>query len=201
MTNSPTPPDRPYVYAFGAKRLVLLASLVLSLVAFSLMLGIRIERYQQSAGEVMRQASPQEISKPVGSSSKTDNKAEPAESSSPVALPKTEVKPKAASAAPAKTKAPAPAKDTSPPPKKAVQRGHYAVQVESSQDRTKASLQVRLLKDKGFKSYLEEVDLGDKGRYFRVMVGPFQTKAEAGKVRSALAEDSRFTGSYIRYLP
>ena len=48
---------------------------------------------------------------------------------------------------------------------------------------------------------IEETQLENRGLYFRVMVGPFRTRAEAVKAQSALAKDSRFAGSYIRYLP
>ena len=49
MMNKPGQPDKARVYAFGNKRLVLLACMVLLLIALSMMLGIRIERHQQSA--------------------------------------------------------------------------------------------------------------------------------------------------------
>ena len=48
MANDIVPSDRPHVYAFSTKRLVMMASVVLLLIALSLMLGIRIERYQRT---------------------------------------------------------------------------------------------------------------------------------------------------------
>jgi len=230
MTNNPVPPGKPYVYAFSTRKLVLLACMVLALIALSLMLGIRIERYQRSADLAsvggVGEGAPVE---PTGSSPKagpadskpgvapqkaaTKPQAEPAATSDvkdkPVESdsqpkPKPLVSTKAAQAAKSEAKpavAAKPTRPSAPSVEKTVPRGHYAVQVESSQDRAKAGLQVELLKKKGFASYLEEIQLENRGLYFRVMVGPFRTRAEAVKAQSALAKDSRFAGSYIRYLP
>ena len=218
MTNNPVPPNKPYVYAFSTRRLVLLACTVLALIALSLMLGIRIERYQRSAdiasvggvGEVSPADSkpgvaPQKAAtKPKAEPAATsDVKGKPVESDSQP-KPKPLVSTKATQAAKSAAKPAVAAKPTRPSAssvEKTVPRGHYAVQVESSQDRAKAGLQVELLKKKGFASYLEETQLENRGLYFRVMVGPFRTRAEAVKAQSALAKDSRFAGSYIRYLP
>lgn len=230
MRNKPAPPDRPYVYAFSTGRLVLLACMVLLLIALSLMLGIRIEKYQRSAslsllepvGEPARQAPVKAPSKSAGSLSKAEpagvkpggvapQKAEARPEAEPAPKPKPEApKPKTAKpvkAAPAEKQAASPAVATRPskaaasPAEKVVRRGHYAVQVESSQDKAKAERQVELLKKRGFTSYLEEVNIEGKGRFFRVMVGPYESKAEARQARNALAKDSRFAGSYVRYLP
>lgn len=252
MTNNPVPPERPHVYAFSTKRLVLLASVVLLLVAFSLMLGIRIERYQQSAGVVpprtVQIPDPQPAAEgaAVGSATKPhvsatpkatavapakkEAKAQPPPSAAPkieakptpapkpVAQPKPKPKPKPApkpepkKVEPVKEPEPVkkapepkPAQQTSEPatstPKKEAPRGHYSIQLESSQDKTKATMQVELLKSKGYAAYLETVDLKDRGRFYRIMVGPFQTKEKAKEIQRSLAKDSRFTDSLIRYVP
>jgi cell division septation protein DedD len=218
MTNSPVPPDRPHIYAFSVKRLVLLASLVVLVIALGLMLGIRIEKYQQTQTAGLRAA-------PAPKAAVTKAGSETKEKSRDAAPPKVEpTKTKAASKAPAPVKAsskkavpktakPAP-KPVAPAPVKAVtakpaapktevapRRARYTVQVESSQDRGKATIQVETLKNNGFSAFLEQADLGDKGRYYRVMVGPYQTKAQAKEAQSALARDSRFTDSLIRYIP
>jgi len=226
MTNNPVPPERPHVYAFSTKRLVLLASVVLLLVALSLMLGIRIERYQQSAGVVpprtVQIPDPQPAAEgaAVGSATKPHVSATPNATAvapakkeakaqpPPSAAPKIEAKPAPAPkpvAQPKPKPKPKPAQQTSEPatstPKKEAPRGHYSIQLESSQDKTKATMQVELLKSKGYAAYLETVDLKDRGRFYRIMVGPFQTKEKAKAIQRSLAKDSRFTDSLIRYVP
>jgi len=231
MANNPVPRDKPRVYAFSPGRLVLLVCMVLTLMALCLMLGIRIEKYQQSgdiavvesaAGASEKASSkhvkPASKSEPVAGSGKTASSRKPAaKAATAPAAPKTQ--PGKTTQA-SKPKAPEPAKK--PGPKKAVAttaaktspkkpvptrqekpepRGHYAVQVEASQDKSRAGLQVDLLKKNGYDAYLEPIDLGAKGRFFRVMVGPYGTEAEAEKVRTDLIRDSRFSESYIRYLP
>lgn len=220
MTNNPVPPDRPHVYAFSTKRLVLLACIVALLIALGLALGIRIERYQQSqtAGLSRPPDAPEAVSPPAGSAIKKAGDAAARKSRPPASeasgvepvkpkpAPKpraVEPKPRAVEPKPAKTVTP-PAQPTKPVAAKAepaAPRGHYAVQVESSQDKSKASLQVETLIRNRFSAYIEQVDLEGKGRFYRVMVGPFQTKTQAKEARDALARDSRFTDSLVRYIP
>lgn len=213
MTNNPVPPDRPHVYAFSTKRLVLLACIVALLIALGLALGIRIERYQQSqtAGLSRPLDAPEAVSPPAGSAIKKAGDAAARKSQPPASeasgvepvKPKPAPKPRAVEPKPAKTVTP-PAQPTKPVAAKAepaAPRGHYAVQVESSQDKSKASLQVETLIRNRFSAYIEQVDLEGKGRFYRVMVGPFQTKTQAKEARDALARDSRFTDSLVRYIP
>jgi len=231
MTDKTAPPDRPYVYAFNSARLVLLVCMVLALMLLSLMLGIRIERYQRAnkviAYERVRQESDQpSIEQPRPAPKETIGAVEPAKSDAappdsptpktppaqpqpapakpptiptpkPAPPPKPEVK-AAVTTPKVETKKPSP---TPPPEEKEVSKGHYAIQVASSQDKSMANEQMEILKKRKFETYIEEIDLGTKGRFFRVMVGPFQTKAEAEEVRGDLIRDSRFSDSYIRYMP
>jgi cell division septation protein DedD len=98
--------------------------------------------------------------------------------------------------------APKPAPKPVPAPKKVEsQRLHYAIQVASSQDKMLAETQKTLLNKKGFTSYIEEINLESKGRFYRVMIGPFPNKSEASRVKSQLTKDTTFAGSYVRYLP
>ena len=228
MPNKIVPPDKPYVYGFNSARLVLLVCIVLALMLLSLMLGIRIERYQRAnkviAYERLRHMSAQQSRKqdeplpeaeddPIrsvesapapseGSASKTTTTTERPESTQPkpaTAKPAPPEKPEATTAV--SSPKIEPKKPVPPQKEKEVSEGHYAVQVASSQDGSMAGSQVEILKKKGFESYVEEIDLGAKGRFFRVMVGPFQTSTKAKEVRGELIKDSRFSDSYIRYLP
>lgn len=230
MSPKSVPPDKPYVYAFSTGRLVLLVCVVLALMALSLMLGIRIERFQKPSnfaiGESSRPAplkppsepaeeppeaaatataQPQDVApaapeKPEVKSTTASEQPPPAPEKPKAAEPAPPPKPEPKVAAPApkpepKKPAPPPAKKEEPP------TFHYAIQVASSQDKSMAASHMEVLKGKGFASYVEEVDLGAKGRFFRVMVGPFQTEAEANKAQGKLAADSRFADCYVRYLP
>jgi septal ring-binding cell division protein DamX len=194
------------------------------------MLGIRIERFQKPSNFAISEsggptvvkppsepaeeppeaataaaAQPQEATpdapekpkaEPPTSSEQPPPAPEKPKATEPAPAPKPE--PKAAAPAPK----PAPEKPAPPPAKKEeAPTFHYAVQVSSSQDKSMAASYTEVLKGKGFASYVEEVDLGDRGRFFRVMVGPFKTEAEAKKARGQLVADSRFVDSYIRYLP
>ena len=238
MTNKTHPPDKPYVYAFSSAQLVLLVCMVLALMLLSLMLGIRIERYQRTnkiiAYERLRQTSkpsPEQaptlpeagsgLVQPVksapaplkGSEAKTTaspKQPEPTPPTPATAKPvpppkpvpvKPSPQPKPEAKAALSTPKVEPKKPTPPPEEEPVSKGHYAVQVASSQDKSMAGTQAEILKKKGFESYVEEIDLESKGRFFRVMVGPFQTKTKALEVRGELIKDSRFSDSYIRYLP
>ena len=209
MANNPVPRDKPHVYAFSPGRLVLLVCMVLTLMALCLMLGIRIERYQQSgdiavvesaAGAPAKHVKAVSKPEPVAGSGKTASSRKPAAkaATAPGALKTPPVKTTQASKPKASepAKKPVPTRQEKPEP-----GGHYAVQVEASQDKSRAGLQVDLLKKNGYDAYLEPIDLGAKGRFFRVMVGPYGTEAEANKVRTDLIRDSRFSESYIRYLP
>ncbi len=261
MKNNPVPPGKPYVYAFSSGRLVLLICMVLLLICFSFMLGIRLQRYQdESAKPPIRESAHKRPSPPAPAPVQPAPKTapEPVEvaAATPVPEEKTEVKkepetapkPKTAvtevtpdvkplepvekpaekkpvtpapkpvaekkiAAAPPKPvekkittpapekPAPAPEKPAPAPKKVEATRLHYAVQVAASQDRTQAEHQKELLNKKGFTSYIEVIDLPQKGRFHRVMVGPFKTNTEANAARSQLVKDPTFADCYVRYLP
>ena len=263
MTNNSAPPGKPYVYAFSSGRLVLLVCMVLLLVALSFMLGIRIERYQQSAKlaafDSMRETPPKQVYVPVETvqepepehaeappptepaaipiqQPRPEQKAVPKQTApkqevqKPVAQkpvvqkqevvtpPKPKEKPKPAPPKklveplqqPKKEKkavvkeAPKviPKEPPPPAPKKVEATGlNYAIQIASSQDKALAESQRNILNKKGFASYIEVIDLAAKGRFYRVMVGPFQTKAEATNVQKQLTKDPTFADCYVRQLP
>ena len=291
MSDKSFPSGKPYVYAFSSGRLVLLVCVVLALMAFSLMLGIRIERYQGASSSVaVRKAAirppvqmpaepPKAVAEteapiPANVASETETTppapaattAETAEPSKalpspepaapgktpteaavpapakvapkqetpaapqkPIATPaKPEAKPTSAAqpaAAPAlpvaqpKPKAsepihqPKPAAEVAPPAapvkkpeplassQKETSKSRFAVQISASQDKSIANSQADQLKKKGFTAYIEEIDVAGKGRFYRVLVGPFRTEAEAGQIRGQIAKDSSFAECYVRSVP
>lgn len=218
--------DKPYIYAFSSGRLVALACIVLVLVALSLMLGIRIEKYQASreiaAFEPPPPAPPQTPPptikpplekpppEPVDQPSAKETVAETSVSPSPETplTRKEESAPAPVSKTTKKAEAPAPAakkEQTAPQPPATTAKpvkGHFAVQVSSSQDKALADSLVGILRKQEFKSYLEETTLeSGGGTWFRVLVGPYATRDEAEKAQKEIAKDSRFADSYVRYLP
>ncbi len=293
MRDNSIPPGKPYVYAFSSGRLVLLVCMVLALMAFSLMLGIRIERYQEGSGRIAVRnaklrptvqtpaepskasaeaevpASPSILSGPEtplpGPISTATETAEPSKSplaSEPVApekavaeapapppvkaspkpetpaapqkaiaaSPKPEAKPTstaqsaaaAVAASPAaqpKPKAAVPVQQPKPAAEVAVSaapakkpetttisqkegsKGRFAVQISASQDKSIANSQAEQLKRKGFTTYIEQTEVPGKGRFYRVLVGPFPTEVEAGQVRGQIVKDSSFAGCYVRAVP
>ena len=69
--------------------------------------------------------------------------------------------------------APATAAITADPDKK------YAIQIASFADQAKADLAQKKAGETGLSTYIAAIDLGEKGTWHRVYVGPFATKDEA----------------------
>lgn len=67
-------------------------------------------------------------------------------------------------------------------------QGKYAIQVVSHNDKSKAESTLKKVADAGYSGYIATVDLGQKGVWHRVYVGPFATKEQAnetlGKVKA-----------------
>lgn len=71
----------------------------------------------------------------------------------------------------------------------AVASGSYLVQVASVKQRQGADDLRNRMKKKGYAAFVEDVDLGAKGIWYRVYAGPFVSKADAdGAVRSLKAD-------------
>ena len=79
-------------------------------------------------------------------------------------------------------------------------RSNYAVQVLSTQNLTDARLAERTFKAKGFPAQVFEVDLGDKGKWYRVYVGPYKSEAEAGWVAKDVRANPEFQKSFVKFL-
>jgi cell division septation protein DedD len=116
----------------------------------------------------------------------------------PKEKPKAVVETKEAASPPLPKPAP---KKKAVQPAPAVTSGHFGVQVSSSQDPKMAALQVAELKKKGFPSFTEETVIEKKGKFYRVLVGPYPNEAEAATALSKLKKDANFVDSYIRSLP
>ena len=64
----------------------------------------------------------------------------------------------------------------------------FAVQVASLQDSTKAKDLVSTLKRKGYSAYSVKVRIPEKGTYYRVRVGHFKNRHEAGQILAKLRQ-------------
>ena len=91
---------------------------------------------------------------------------------------------------------PGPADSVLPP---VTAQGSHVVQVGSfGSAADAASLRQRLL-DKGYPAFLAEADLGERGIWYRVRVGPFADSAVAGVAREIILDKERIEGLVIRH--
>jgi len=81
-----------------------------------------------------------------------------------------------------------------PPLPKATPQGGYVVQVASFKQLPDATgLRDRLV-SKGYSVFTQEADLGEKGVWYRVMVGPYAGKDAAGQAAERLKVDEKLAG-------
>lgn len=82
--------------------------------------------------------------------------------------------------------APAPVREVAAP--KASAGGSFVVQVAATKDQAEARRLVDKLKGKGFATASERADLGAKGVWYRVVVGPYGDQTTADKAASQLKQ-------------
>ncbi len=76
-----------------------------------------------------------------------------------------------------------PAKPAAPDKKPAPKPGAFSVHVFSFKTQPAAQNEIERMNKRGLQAYLETVDLGAKGIWHRVKVGPYATRAEAEQAR------------------
>ncbi len=74
----------------------------------------------------------------------------------------------------------------------------YTLQVASVKKREDAERFGRELSKKGFFTYVEEKDLGDKGLWYRVKLGGFPTMAEANSMKARLKDEHQLDSFVVR---
>lgn len=89
-------------------------------------------------------------------------------------------------AAKAPAAAPAPPREVAAP--KTSAGGSFVVQVAATKDQAEAKRLVDKLKGKGFATASERADLGAKGVWYRVVVGPYGDQAAADKAAAQLKQ-------------
>jgi cell division septation protein DedD len=119
MTGKSTLPEKPYVFAFKSGRLVMVVCAILLLIALSIMLGIRIEKYQRPYEAFAPENAPSVIPpapvEPMQALPETDTNASPSAASA--ATPEAAPAPSPVAAMPTQTTAaPAPAAAEKPKP-------------------------------------------------------------------------------------
>lgn len=72
----------------------------------------------------------------------------------------------------------------------------FTIQVASFQDKARAEIVANGLKQKGYQPVVSFKELPDKGTWYRVFVGDFDTEEEAKSLLEKLKED--YKGSFIK---
>jgi cell division septation protein DedD len=75
------------------------------------------------------------------------------------------------------------------PPQQITPTETLAIQVYSFKDQSRADAALQKLKAKGFKAYILISDLGARGIWYRVRVGPFSNEAEAMKTLGSITQE------------
>lgn len=94
-----------------------------------------------------------------------------------------------------------PRHDEDPVPQKVAdaEPGTYSLQVASFQDQREASLMVRRLEKAGHKAFLVSVNMPDRGgMWYRVRVGPFQSKKNAWSYKKTFEDKERLATFVVK---
>ena len=67
-----------------------------------------------------------------------------------------------------------------------IDNGKFYIQTDSYREKSLAEKKASIIKQKGLKAFISEADLGSKGIYYRVRVGPYGSKEEAVKTVQGL---------------
>ena len=94
-----------------------------------------------------------------------------------------------------------PRHEESPIPEKVndVEPGTYSLQVASFQDQREATIMVSRLKRAGHKSFLVSVSMPERGgQWYRVRVGPFQSKKNVWKYKKVFEEKEKLATFVVK---
>jgi cell division protein FtsN len=98
-----------------------------------------------------------------------------------------------------KSAAPAPAAEKEPPVKeKPAVREQFLVQVVSYQEKSKAETLVKQISAMGYPARTEMIELPDKGKWFRVVMGAFSSRPETQKAVEAVSRKNKGLNCVIR---
>lgn len=91
-----------------------------------------------------------------------------------------------------------------PQPEEPIERGsvgsegEYILQVVSYRTEEEAEDFARALRDKGHDTYVEEADIEDRGRFYRVRIGPFETRGAALRYRHRFEQSEEMDTFVVR---
>ncbi len=75
------------------------------------------------------------------------------------------------------------------PPQQVTPQTTLAVQVYSFKEKARADAALLKLKDKGYKAYIMQSDLGARGIWYRVRVGTFSNEEDAKKALESITQE------------
>lgn len=90
------------------------------------------------------------------------------------------------------------AEGEAPVTEKPVLREEFLVQVVSYQEKSKAETLIKKIAGMGYRSRMEVIDLPDKGKWFRVVMGGFPSRSEAQNAVNAVSKKNKGLNCVIR---
>lgn len=69
----------------------------------------------------------------------------------------------------------------------------YVVHISSYQNEADAIIDVMIIEKKGLPGFVKKVDLGEKGTWFRVLIGPYSDPDQASDIAESIAKDKLIT--------
>lgn len=76
----------------------------------------------------------------------------------------------------------------------------YVVQAVSTPSRNDAAVARKKIMGSGYSAGIFEVDLGERGKWYRVYIGPYDTETEAQQVLASVKQIPGFTSSFVKPL-
>ncbi len=76
----------------------------------------------------------------------------------------------------------------------------YVVQAVSTPSRNDAATARKKIMSSGYSAGIFEVDLGERGKWYRVYIGPYDTETEAQQVLASVKQIPGFTSSFVKPL-
>ncbi|MCA9537219.1 MAG: SPOR domain-containing protein [Myxococcales bacterium] len=76
--------------------------------------------------------------------------------------------------------------------------GLYTLQVISYRTREEAEIFAEALRGRGHQSFVTEAEVGDRGTFFRVRIGPFENAREAARYRATFEQEEQMNTYVVR---
>jgi cell division septation protein DedD len=76
--------------------------------------------------------------------------------------------------------------------------GEYTLQVISYRTSEEAELFADALRSRGHDAFIQEADVEDRGRFYRVRIGPFETQGDAERARRRVEAEEQMSTFVVR---